>query len=156
MSVYGRLKLAKQQCWYSHFTCCKGLPKHLLAWTLYLQVVPTLCFLLVLSSLDLLLLVGPVCCYFSVISISSFPGGPPRLISRWRHCFTLLYIILTHHQGPAAAVSKIARIHLLRSIKRIHRNPSPKLAQIRPGDTVAGSSHGYPRPDDAITGPGGS
>ena len=99
-------------------------------------------------------------------------GQPPTLLLLFGHFnflfpwrstqidqpMTAQFYLTLHHidQGPAAAVSKIARIHLLRSIKRIHRNPSPKLAQIRPGDTVAGSSHGYPRPDDAIRGPGGS
>ena len=76
---------------------------------------------------------GPVCCYLSVISISSFT--PLRLISRWQASFTFNTL---HHIIVGQLPLKNSTDSSLRRIKRIlNRNPSRKLPQIRPSDTVA-------------------
>ena len=120
-------------------------------------MVPILCFHHLYLLLLATILVPTPCCYFSIISISSFP----EVRSDWSvDDGTVLpqYLTLTlpHiDQGPAAKISKIARIHLS-GWKRIDRNPSRKLPQILPSDTGACSSHGYPaaRWRHHITGPG--
>ena len=92
---------------------------------------------------------GPVCCYLSVISISSFT--PLRLISRWQDSFTVIPCITSLHLYITTALHlhhiivsqlpiwlKNSTDSSLRRIKRIlNRNPSRKLPQIRPSDTVA-------------------